>query len=129
MPIFLEWEKAIMDGKKLEYFKDRLLQKQLSLTEMVQRTEAYNRQKDQEIQDIADKAVESYTMEFNFGKSSGDRHVLQLIQEALDRIKSGSYGICVSCEDTIQPKRLEAVPWTRLCIQCQELLEKGLLEQ
>lgn len=118
-----------MDRKKLEYFKDRLLQKQHSLTDMVQRTEGYNRDKDQNIQDIADKAVESYTMEFNFGKSSGDRHVLQFIQEALDRIENSSYGICVNCENTIQPKRLEAVPWTRLCIQCQELLEKGLLEQ
>jgi DnaK suppressor protein len=105
-----------------------LLQKQYSLTDMVQRTEGHNREKDQNIQDIADKAVESYTMEFNFGKSSGDRRVLRLIQAALDRIENSSFGICVSCENPIQPKRLEAVPWTRLCIQCQELLEKGLLE-
>ena len=103
--------------------------KQHSLTDMVQRTENYNREKDQDIQDIADKAVESYTMEFNFGKSSADRHVLKLVQEALERIENSSFGICVSCENTIQPKRLEAVPWTRLCIQCQELFEKGLLEQ
>jgi DnaK suppressor protein len=117
-----------MDGKKLNYFKDTLLKKQFSLTDMVQRTEGYGREKDQNTQDIADMAVESYTKEFNFGKSSGDRHVLQLISEALDRIEDKSYGICVSCENPIQPKRLEAVPWTRLCIQCQDLLEKGRLE-
>jgi DnaK suppressor protein len=118
-----------MDGKKLNYFKDKLLQKQLSLTDMVQRTEGYGREKDQNTQDIADMAVESYTKEFMFGKSAGDRQILQLIQDALDRIQDKSYGTCVNCENPIQPKRLEAVPWTRLCIQCQDLLEKGLLDQ
>ena len=118
-----------MDGKKLSYFKDKLLQKQLSLMDMVQRTEGYGREKDQNTQDIADMAVESYTKEFMFGKSAGDRQILQLIQEALDRIEDKSYGTCVHCENEIQPKRLEAVPWTRLCIQCQDLLEKGLLDK
>jgi DnaK suppressor protein len=118
-----------MDNKKIEYFKEKLLQKQVSLTDMVHRSEGYGREKDQDIQDIADMAVESYTKEFNFGKSSGDRFILQLIQEALDRIENKSYGICINCEKAIQPRRLDAVPWTRLCIQCQELQEKGLLEQ
>jgi DnaK suppressor protein len=118
-----------MDAKKLNFFKDKLLQKQLSLTDMVQRTEGYGREKDQNIQDMADMAVESYTKEFMFGKSSGDRHILQLIRDALDRIEDKSYGTCTNCESPIQPKRLEAVPWTRLCIQCQDLLEKGLLEE
>ena len=118
-----------MDVKKLDYFRDKLLQKQLSLMDMVQRTEGYGREKDQNIQDVADMAVESYTKEFMFGKSSGDWHILQLIREALERIKDKSYGICINCESPIQPRRLEAVPWTKLCIQCQDLLEKGLLEE
>jgi DnaK suppressor protein len=118
-----------MDVKKLDYFRDKLLHKQLSLTDMVQRTEGYGREKEQDIQDVADMAVESYTKEFMFGKSSGDRHILQLISEALSRIDDKTYGVCVNCESPIQPKRLEAVPWTRLCIQCQDRLEKGLLEQ
>jgi DnaK suppressor protein len=117
-----------MDAKRLDYFRDMLMRKQLSLTDMVQRTEGYGREKEPDIQDMADMAVESYTKEFMFGKSSGDRHVLQLIREALDRIENKSYGTCVNCENPIQPKRLEAVPWTRHCIQCQALLEKGLLE-
>jgi len=116
-----------MDSKKLGYFREKLIQKQLSLSDMVQRTEGYGREKEPEIQDVADMAVESYTKEFNFGKSSGDRHILQQIQEALDRIRDKSYGECVNCGNPIQPKRLEAVPWTRHCLQCQGLLEKGLL--
>lgn len=118
-----------MDAKKLASFKEKLLQKRLSLTDMVQRTESYGREKDQNTQDMGDMAVESYTKDFLFGKSAGDRQILRRIQEALDRIDDSSYGICVHCENEIQPKRLEAVPWTGLCIQCQDLLEKGLLKE
>ena len=118
----------MMDAKDLEYFKNKLLQKMITLTDTVQRTETYGREKEQDIQDIADMAVESYTKEFMFGKSAGDRQVLQLISEALERIEDETYGLCVHCESPIQPKRLEAVPWAGYCIQCQDLKEKGLLE-
>jgi len=117
-----------MDAKKLDIFKEKLLQKQLSLTHMVQRTEGYGREKDQNIQDVADMAVESYTKEFLFGKSAGDRQILQLIREALGRIDDKSYGECANCGSDIQAKRLEAVPWALLCVRCQGLQEKGLLE-
>ena len=116
-----------MDSKKLDYFKGKLLEKQNALANMVQRTEGYGREKENDTQDVADMAVESYTKEFMFGKSSGDRHILQLIREALARIADRSYGTCVHCENPIQPKRLEAVPWTQHCLDCQGLLEKGLL--
>ena len=124
----MEQEELTMDANKLDYFKDKLLQKQLSLNEMVHKTEGYGREEDQNIQDIADMAVQSYTKEFIFGKSAGDRQVLQLINEALIRIEDGTYSYCVHCENPIQPKRLEAVPWASHCIECQSLLEKGLLE-
>ena len=117
-----------MDAKKLDYFREKLIEKQLSLNQMVQRTEGYSREKDPDIQDVADMAVESYTKEFNFGKSSVDRNILKMIREALDRIEDKSYGYCANCENPIQPKRLEAVPWARHCVQCQALLEKGALE-
>ena len=45
---------------------------------------------------------------------------LRLVDEALDRLKSGDYGICQSCEEPIPPKRLRALPWARYCISCQE---------
>jgi DnaK suppressor protein len=117
-----------MDDKKLDQFKNRLLQKKLSLTNMVIRTEGYGREKESAIQDVADMAVESYTKEFMFGKSSGDRAILQMIQEALERIEEKTYGICIHCEEPIQPKRLEAVPWALYCFRCQGLQEKGLLK-
>lgn len=116
-----------MDNVKLEYFKDMLLQKRSALTGIVQRTEDYGREKDQNAQDITDMAVESYTRDFLFGKSAGDRQILRNIEDALGRIGAGTYGFCANCDDEISPRRLEAVPWAALCVKCQELTEKGLL--
>jgi DnaK suppressor protein len=117
-----------MEPDRLEYFRERLRQKQLALIQMVHRTEGYGREKDLDIQDVADMAVESYTKEFLFGLSSGDRHILKQISEALGRIDANTYGFCTNCDSPIQPKRLEAVPWARHCLACQALQEKGLLE-
>ena len=117
-----------MEAKKLAYYRQKLLEKESSLTNTVQRTEGYGREKEPDTQDVADMAVESYTKEFLFGKSSGDRVILSMVREALERIELKTYGTCVHCENPIQPKRLEAVPWARHCIACQGLLEKGLLE-
>jgi DnaK suppressor protein len=117
-----------MDEKKLAHFKEKLIEKKHSLTDMVIRTEGYGREKEPAIQDVADMAVESYTKEFMFGKSSGDRAVLQLINDALERIEDSTYGTCDNCGEPIQPKRLDAVPWAHYCIRCQGMQEKGLLK-
>ena len=45
---------------------------------------------------------------------------LRLVDEALDRLDSGDYGICLVCEEPIPVKRLRALPWARYCIPCQE---------
>jgi DnaK suppressor protein len=52
--------------------------------------------------------------------NSIDYSQLRLIEEALDRLATGDYGICPACEEPIAPKRLRAVPWARYCIRCQE---------
>ena len=52
--------------------------------------------------------------------NSLDYGQLRLVNEALDRIDSGEYGICMSCEEPIPPKRLNAIPWARYCVRCQE---------
>jgi DnaK suppressor protein len=118
-----------MDAKRLEYFRELLVRKRESLTHMVQRTEGYGREKEPDTQDMADMAVESYTKEFMFGKSSGDRIILKQIDDAIHRIDTNSYGECTHCEEPIQSKRLEAVPWARHCIECQGKFEKGRLEE
>lgn len=117
-----------MDKKKLETYRQRLIERQQQLQAIVSRTEHDGREADEEVaNDVADKASNSYTKEFLFKQVNDDRHILTLITEALDRMKSGEYGTCVHCGGEMQPKRIEAVPWARHCIECQEKQEQGLL--
>jgi len=53
---------------------------------------------------------------------------LRLIEEALDRMECGEYGVCICCEEPIPAKRLRALPWARCCVACEEALaaESGL---
>ena len=51
-----------------------------------------------------------------------DYEQLRLVEEALDRLDSGDYGVCLSCEEPIAPKRLNAIPWARYCVTCQGLV-------
>jgi len=119
-----------MDKKKLDQFKKRLEERQQTLRKAVSRTEEDGRIADQEAaQDIADRAANSYTKEFLFSQSNNERQLLQLVETALGRIREGTFGECESCGNEINAKRLEAVPWTRYCIACQEKKEKGQLEE
>jgi DnaK suppressor protein len=117
-----------MDKKRLEYYKKKLQTRRDELLKTIARTEEEGRTADDDpTVDLADKAANSYTKEFLFGQTNTDRAVLQLIDEALLRIRSGSYGTCAHCEDELQQKRLEAVPWARHCVTCQEKHEQGVL--
>jgi DnaK suppressor protein len=53
---------------------------------------------------------------------------LRQIQEALDRLQLGEYGICLSCAEAIPSKRLDALPWAKHCVKCQEKIGEGTLE-
>jgi DnaK suppressor protein len=119
-----------MDKKKVEAFKKRLEERQKELRTNVSRNEQDGRAADLDTaQDIADRASSSYQKEFLFHQSSNERQLLQMVEGALSRIREGTFGECISCGNEINAKRLEAVPWTRYCIECQEKLEQGLLEQ
>jgi DnaK suppressor protein len=54
--------------------------------------------------------------------------LLRAVRGALARIADGSYGICLHCEEEIKPKRLDAVPWTKYCIRCQEAADRHEFE-
>ena len=120
-----------MEKKKLEQFKKRLEQRQQELRRTVSRNVQDGRAADSEdiAQDIADKAANSYTKEFLFSQSSNDRALLARVEEALVRIREGSFGECINCGNEVNPKRLEAVPWARYCIKCQEKIEQGQIQE
>src|SRR5262247_3289333 len=102
-----------MDKRKAKTYQDKLMQRRESLLGQVQAAEAYSRERDAEAtQDPADMAANAYT-----------KQLLQSIDTALERIGGGDYGRCANCGQPIQEKRLEAVPWARHCIKCQDLIE------
>ena len=112
---------ATMEKKRLEQFRKQLEQRQQELRRVVSRTQEDGRIADAEAaQDIADRAANSYTKEFLFAQSNNDRQLLGMVEMALSRIREGSFGECINCGSEINAKRLEAVPWTRYCIECQE---------
>ena len=118
-----------MDKKKLETFKKRLEERQQELRKKVTTMQQDGRAADvaDMAQDIADRAASSYNKEFLFHQSTNDRALLGMVEGALGRIREGNFGQCISCGKEINSKRLEAVPWTRHCIECQEKAEQGHL--
>lgn len=117
-----------MDKKRLDYYKKKLAARREELLRTIARTQQEGREADEDpTVDLADKAANSYTKEFLFGQTHNERSLLQLVDDALARIRENSFGDCVSCHQELQQKRLEAVPWTRYCITCQEKKENGQL--
>ncbi|HWP99105.1 MAG TPA: TraR/DksA family transcriptional regulator [Vicinamibacterales bacterium] len=70
--------------------------------------------------DLADQASGNNEVHIRLKRRQTDAKILQAIEEALQRIENGTYGICRDCGEPIAPARLNAIPWTRVCITCKE---------
>jgi RNA polymerase-binding transcription factor len=75
--------------------------------------------------DIGDFCTTTLSKEALFQLTSERRLMVRMIEAALARIQRGTFGICVACGEDINPRRLEALPWTRYCLRCQEVAERG----
>lgn len=84
---------------------------------------------DSETPDPVDLAVRNYSKNVMLAVSENESKQLTLIDEALARVEEKEYGTCQNCEKDINAKRLAAIPWARYCLDCQELLEQGLLDE
>ena len=70
--------------------------------------------------DWVDHSSQENDLHVNLALKQTDTKLLRAIDEALHRVDQGSYGICMDCEEPIASVRLDAVPWTRVCIDCKE---------
>jgi DnaK suppressor protein len=70
--------------------------------------------------DWIDHSSQESDLHVHLALKQTDAKLLRAIEEALLRVEQGTYGICTDCEEEIKPLRLEAVPWTRVCIACKE---------
>jgi len=73
---------------------------------------------------MADLATDTYDREFSLDLASNERELLYEIDDALKRIEEGNFGLCEECKSRISKTRLKAIPYTRLCLKCQEAKEK-----
>lgn len=69
--------------------------------------------------DWIDQSSQENDLHVRLALKQTDSKLLRAIEEAIHRIDQGTYGICMECENEIAPARLEAVPWTRVCIDCK----------
>jgi DnaK suppressor protein len=76
--------------------------------------------------DSGDRSVSNLVRESLYLQGSQCRSLLHQIEVALERIRDGTYGMCDACGGDIQPRRLEALPWTMCCLRCQEIVERQL---
>ncbi|HKG80527.1 MAG TPA: hypothetical protein VKA78_13930, partial [Pyrinomonadaceae bacterium] len=98
-----------MDKRRTKVFRDKLLDRREGLVGQVQAAELYSRERDAEAtQDPADMAANAYTKELLVSMSDNDRQLLNLIDEALERIETAGYGKCVHCGEVLPEKRLDA---------------------
>jgi DnaK suppressor protein len=120
---------ARLTKKEMEKYRRLLDDKKASLSAEIAKTRSAEEETTEEsTQDIADKAVSSYTREFLYSLTDGERNTLLHIDDALGRIDVGTYGLCLNCGQLMTEKRLNAVPWAPYCLDCQELNEKGMLQ-
>jgi DnaK suppressor protein len=76
--------------------------------------------------DVYDLCVQSYSKEQIYSLCERDRQLLSMVKDALMKMTHDSYGLCEECEEAINEKRLEALPWVRLCINCQNRREQEI---
>ena len=114
---------------KRQYFEKRLRQRQQELEQAVANTvEQALASNPDDTRDVADQAVAGYQKELLFTQGTVRSAQLRLVRQALVRLAEGSFGDCIRCYQAIGAKRIEALPWTPYCIDCQERLEKGEIE-
>jgi len=73
---------------------------------------------------MADVGTENYDQEFTLGLIQNEQVTLEQVNQALDRMEKGTYGVCVECGGPIAKPRLAAIPYTEHCIQCARKLEE-----
>jgi DnaK suppressor protein len=115
-----------MRAREQKRFRKRLLEKRADLLGRVQAARSSETEgNDIEAPDLGDRALSTITRDLLYQLTTGERDILRRIDAALDRIEDGAYGVCVHCAKRVQLARLEAVPWARHCIECQELQDRG----
>lgn len=117
-----------LDKKAIARFKKILLKEREEIMGDVKQTFESSQEVGQNgIQDIGDEAANIYNKQILLTLNESERMRLKEVDEALDRIENGTYGICEECGEPIGLKRLEVKPVAKYCVPCLTKMEKGKL--
>ena len=113
------------DEKFIEEQKQLLLQtREQTLNDIGQKSNDDLHVDSDEVIEDGDQAQTYLNQNLSFGLRERELNKLREVEAALARIEDGSYGICEELEEPISKKRLQKIPWTRLCIEAAEQLER-----
>jgi DnaK suppressor protein len=113
-----------MEAKKLKVARQRLANEYEDLTKSIKRGRlAADEIKVENTEDEGDLAIISHARELFYNLQEGVLARLRSIEEAMEAVDRGQYGECIRCDDDINEKRLEVVPWATMCLRCQEEVE------
>ncbi len=111
-----------MTKSELNRFKRILEDRLAELATVLRNREGIAIEKSPDALDEVQHAAERELAIRNLDRES---NLLRNVRGALRRIQDGSFGVCLHCEEPINAKRLEAVPWTAYCIRCQEMADRS----
>jgi DnaK suppressor protein len=121
-----------LSAEQLAKWKETLLEKRAMLAGQVERlakdaaesTESTENSKSP--LSSAENASDAYEQDFAFISMESEEELLRKVDRALLRVREKSYGDCEECNKSINPERLEALPWATMCVKCQEIEERGI---
>ncbi len=117
-----------LDKKAIAKFRKTLLKEREQIVGDVKQIVESSKEMGQDgIQDIGDEAANMYNKQVLLSLNENERKRLKEVDESLDRIENGTYGICDECGGPISLKRLEVRPVAKYCVPCLTKLEKGKL--
>ncbi len=112
-----------MKNDKKKYFKERLLKIRRELAGEVEKNRQYSHEDSGEVPDINDDAARTYSRSLILQLGEREREQLKEVDESLEMLEGGGYGLCAECGEDIPEKRLELIPYAKLCITCKEKME------
>jgi len=115
---------TMMSKQKLEYFRKLMDKTMAELFDEANKTVSDMTTHNGNLPDPADRATLESDRNFTLRIRDRERKLIGKIKEALQRIESGTYGICESCGEEISEARLKARPVTTLCIECKTKQEQ-----
>ncbi len=104
----------------LEKIRQELLQKKAQIIESLENNSKESQNEKTGVEDAVDEVAAELSRETLYKLSQTEKETLFLIDIALKKLENGTYGVCEECGQPIGEKRLQAIPWVRLCIDCSQ---------